>query len=132
LLPVIEEAGADPVIEWGTLSAGILGLQVARVCADADGAWLEIGIGEHDRLGRRLLWGDEPSPEALSGVVNVALEARRTGASPPPRSARPRAWLRHRVVEDPSPDCAGRLVRRCPTGGLIALLPQPRGCGRRT
>lgn len=78
-LAVIEEAGADPVIEWGTLSAEVLGLQVARVCADAEGAWLEIGIGKHDRLGHRLLWGDEPSPEALSRVVAVAVEARRSG-----------------------------------------------------
>ena len=131
-LAVIEEAGADPVIEWGTLTAEVLGLQVARVCADAEGAWLEIGIGKHDRLGHRLLWGDEPSSEALSRVVAVAVEARRSGdlAHPLNQLGRER-WLRHRVVGDPSFIHARRLDPMAPPTPLrdlaVPLLAPSRG-----
>jgi hypothetical protein len=101
-IPVIESAGAEAVIEWGTLSAEVLGLEVGRVCTDSDGAWLEVGIGKHDRLGHRLLWGNQASVEALSSVVDVAIEARRSGdlAHPLNQLARER-WLRRCVLDCP-------------------------------
>lgn len=59
---VIAAGGAEPVIEWGQLTGEVLGMPVARVCSDDAGAWLEVGVGKHDRLGNRMVWGDEPPP----------------------------------------------------------------------
>lgn len=119
-IPVIEAAGAEAVIEWGTLSAEVLGLAVGRVCTDADGAWLEVGIGKHDRLGHRLLWGDHASAKALSAVVEAALEARRSGdlAHPLNQLARER-WLRRCILDCPSLINALRLQPMA--------APKPRG-----
>ena len=119
-IPVIESAGAEAVIEWGTLSAEVLGLEVGRVCTDSAGAWLEVGIGKHDRLGHRLLWGDQASAQALSSVVEVAIEARRSGdlAHPLNQLARER-WLRRCVLDCPDLINAIRLRPIAP--------PSPRG-----
>ena len=114
-ITVIEAAGAAAVIEWGILSAEVAGLEVGRVCTDRDGAWLEVGIGKHDRLVHRLLWGDQASTEALSEVVDVALEARRSGdlSHPLNQLARER-WLRDRVIHSPSLINARRLDPMAP------------------
>ncbi|MDQ4134069.1 MAG: hypothetical protein M3179_12910 [Actinomycetota bacterium] len=107
---VIEAAGAEPVVEWGTLHAEVLGLEVGRVFTDADGASLEVGVGKHDRLGHQLLWGEQASAEALPRVVAIALQARRSGdlGHPLNRIGRER-WLRHRIVQEPNLIGAGPL-----------------------
>ncbi|MDQ4148524.1 MAG: hypothetical protein M3164_00785 [Actinomycetota bacterium] len=101
---VIEAAGAEAVIEWGILTAEVLGLEVARVHADEDGARLEVGLGEHDRLINRMAWGDLPPAQALARIVEVATAARRSGDLTHPLNSLGRErWLRHRLVHDPSP-----------------------------
>lgn len=133
-LSVIQDAGADPVIEWGTLSAEVLGLQVARVCTDDGGAWLDLGIGKHDRLGHRLLWGDQASSEELSRVVEVAHQARRSGDMTHPLNQVGRErWLRHHIVHHPGLVDARRLEPMAPPTPLaelgVPLLAPAKGSG---
>jgi hypothetical protein len=110
-IPVIRAAGADPVVEWGTLTAEVLGLQVGRVCAGEDGMWLDVGIGEHDRLANLEAWGDLPPEDALSRVVEVARAARAGPVTQPLNRLGRERWLRSRVVADP------------PIAGAVALEP---------
>jgi hypothetical protein len=94
--------GADPVVEFGVLSADLLGLEVARVVADAAGPRLEVGVGSHDREAGRLLFPDRPAEQALSEAV--ALVRRLRTASAPPHLANTLAkerWLRAVLVARP-------------------------------
>jgi hypothetical protein len=92
-----------------------LGLPVARVCVDDDGAWLEVGIGKHDRLANRMAWGDEPPAAALLCVVAPVFEARRSGDLTHPFNQLCRErWLRAVLQHDPD------------LAGLDTLTPSPR------
>ncbi len=109
---IITAAGAEAVEEWGVLSGEVLGLQVARVCTNGGGGWIEVGIGKHDRRANQLAWGDQPPAEALVRVIAPALEARRSGDLNHPLNQLGRErWLRHHVRQRPD------LI------GLAALTP---------
>ncbi|MGH2720934.1 MAG: hypothetical protein ACRDJO_04945, partial [Actinomycetota bacterium] len=99
---VMRAAGAEPVVEWGTLTAEVLGLQVARVRPGEDGMRLEVGIGEHDRVANLEAWGHLPPAVALSRVVEVARAARAGGFTHPLNRIGRERWLRSRVVADPA------------------------------
>ncbi len=119
---VIADSGADVVVEWGVLSGEVLGLQVARVCTDPDRAWLELGIGKHDRLANRLLWGDEPSSEAVARVVAPALEARCSGDLDHPLNHLCRErWLRTVLRRRPQLAKLGELEPMAPPRALEDL-----------
>lgn len=77
---MIEAAGADAVVEHGVLRAEVLGLEVARAVADADGARLEVGVGAFDREAHRMVHGDKPTDEALAAAVAAVRDVRRPGA----------------------------------------------------
>jgi hypothetical protein len=94
--------GADPVVEFGVLSADVLGLEVARVVGDARAPRLEVGVGSHDREAGRLLFPDRPAEQALSEAV--ALVRRMRTATAPPHLANTLAkerWLRAVLVARP-------------------------------
>lgn len=96
----IRSAGADPVVEWGMLSAEVLGVQVARVRTADDGATLEVGIGKHDRLVNQLAWGTRPPAEVLVPVVEAVRQARLSGDPFHPLNQLGRErWLRHRLCQ---------------------------------
>jgi hypothetical protein len=115
LVPLIEAAGAQPVVEHGVLGGEVYGLEVCRV-VDVDGTTrLEVGIGAHDREAFQLLHGDRPTIDALADVVRTIAVHRQPGAAPHAlnRIARERA-LRAAAIADPS------LV-----GGLGVVPAQP-------
>ena len=111
----ILSAGAEPVVEWGMLSAEVFGLQGARVRTAEDGVALEVGIGKHDRLVNQVAWGSRPPAEALAPVVEAAREARLSGDRfhPLNQLARER-WLRHRLRRRPGLVGAARLASIAP------------------
>lgn len=77
---IFRAAGADPVREHGVLRAEVLGLEVARVAVDDTGAFLEVGVGKHDREAHRLAHGDRPPVESLAAAVKAVKERRRADA----------------------------------------------------
>ena len=100
--PVIEAAGAEVVVEWGSLGAEVLGAQVARVVADDEGARMEVGIGRHERATNLLAWGERPPAEVLALVVEAVREARRSGGPTHPLNQFGRErWLRHTLRRRP-------------------------------
>jgi hypothetical protein len=117
LVPLIEAAGVDAVVEHGVLAGELAGLEVCRAVVDADSgqARLEVGVGAHDREAFRLLHGDVPPLEALAGVVSRVGVHRRPGAAPHPlnRLAGERL-LRHRLLAEPGLVDATELVAAPP------------------
>jgi hypothetical protein len=105
LVPLLDAAGAVPVIEHGVLTGEVAGLEVCRVVTDPDtgAARLEVGVGAHDREAFQLLHGDVPPVDALAGVVAAVAEHRRRGAPPHPlnRLGAERR-LRSQLLDDPS------------------------------
>lgn len=103
-------AGAEAVAEAGILRAEVLGLEVARVTVDHEGAFLEVGVGEHDREAHRLVHGDRPPIEALARAVSAVKARRRSDALPHQANtlAEPR-WLRSLVIARPHIAGARRL-----------------------
>jgi hypothetical protein len=79
-VPVIVAAGAEPVAEAGVLRGEVLGLEVARVVADAGGTRLEVGVGAFDREAQRLVHGDRPTSEALARAVAAVRDVRHADA----------------------------------------------------
>lgn len=98
----LRAAGADPVVERGVVVGEINGLEIARVITDDDGAYLEVGVGKHDRHAQALVHGGRPTAEALAAAVEFVARHRRIDAEPHPlnRLARER-WLRALVVARP-------------------------------
>ena len=70
LLDVLSAAGAEPVAEHGVLAGEVLGLEVARVAVKGPEAWLEVGVGKHDREAQRLVHGDRSPLESLAAAVS--------------------------------------------------------------
>ena len=100
---VLRDAGAEPVAERGVLVGEVLGLEVARVVVDPEGAYLEVGVGKHDRHAQSLLHADRPSTEALAEAVAFVASHRRPGAEPHPLNRlAPERWLRSQVMAEPS------------------------------
>lgn len=87
LMPVIEQAGATVVCEFGVLAGEVLGLEVCRVIDDPHsdlGARLEIGIGVHDRELFQMVNGVAATVESLSKVVQTVLRFRQANANAHP------------------------------------------------
>ncbi len=101
-VPVLVGAGVEPVVEHGVLTGEVLGLEVARVVVDELGAFLEVGVGKHDRYAQRLMHQDRPPVEALGAAVAAVRQVRRPDAPAHQvnQLARER-WLRALVVQRP-------------------------------
>ena len=111
LLDVIRAAGADPVAERGVLTGEVLGLEVARVAAEGAEAWLEVGVGKHDREAQRLVHGGRSPLEALVAAVAEVRRLRVAGVpSHPANLLSPERWLRTVLVARPEVVGARRLV----------------------
>jgi hypothetical protein len=104
LTPLIEEAGAVPVVEHGVVAGEVAGLEVCRAVRDpiTGAARLEVGVGAHDREAFQLIHGDVPPVEALAGVVALVARHRRPGASSHPLNRlSSERLLRWRLLEEP-------------------------------
>jgi hypothetical protein len=102
LAPVLEAAGAEVVVEHGVVAGEILGLEIARVVVDDEGARIEVGVGRHDREAFAMVHGDLPAEAALADVI-ATVRRHRTGAAeahPLKRLAAER-WLRNVVIAHP-------------------------------
>ncbi|MCP5027435.1 MAG: hypothetical protein GY929_14245 [Actinomycetia bacterium] len=100
--PTLAAAGLEIVIEHGVVTGEYLGLEVARVVTDDEGARLEVGVGRHDRFAGRIVYDDMPTDEALATAVAAVSEIRNSGAGLHPlnRIARER-WVRAVVTAEP-------------------------------
>jgi hypothetical protein len=97
-------AGADSVVEGGMLRAEVLGLEVARVEPDDDGAGvrLAIGVGKHDRDAQREVRGRVQGFDALFEVVRIVVEHRvPSGAGHAAYHLSTERWLRSLLVRRP-------------------------------
>ncbi|MDQ3569844.1 MAG: hypothetical protein M3396_04320 [Actinomycetota bacterium] len=102
-VPFLVEAGVEPVAEHGVLAGEVLGLEVARVVADELGAFLEVGVGKHDRYAQRLMHHDRPPLETLAAAAAAVREVRRPDvASHQMNQLSRERWLRSVVVADPA------------------------------
>lgn len=101
----IEQAGAEPLCEWGALVGELRGLEVCRVIRSSETgrAMLAVGIGAHDREAFAMIHGDRPPTEALAGVVTAVRPHRSAQAAPHAlnRIAQERL-LRARLTDDPA------------------------------
>jgi len=79
-VPFLIEAGVEPVVEHGVLTGEVLGLEVARVVVDELGAFLEVGVGKHDRYAQRLMHHDRPPLEALVAAAAAVRQVRNADA----------------------------------------------------
>ncbi len=115
-VPALAEAGVEPVVEHGALTGEVLGLEVARVVVDELGAFLEVGVGKHDRYAQRLMHQDRPPLEALAAAAAAVRERRRPDAPAHQvnQLARER-WLRSLVVDRPEVVGASALAPMAPT-----------------
>ena len=104
LVSLIEEAGAEPVMEHGIVAGEVAGLEVCRavIDPDLDVTRLEVGVGAHDREAFLLVHGNVPPAEALADVVAKVAEHRRPGADPHPLNRlNAERLLRWRLIEQP-------------------------------
>jgi len=104
----IRDGGADPVIDHGVLRAEVLGLEVARGAMDPETgeAWLEVGVGRHDRLAQAMMHQGQDPAVALRNAVQSIRDHRRAGAmSHPANQLALSRWLRDVIVQ--RPDLAG-------------------------
>ncbi|MDQ6614549.1 MAG: hypothetical protein M3083_07340 [Actinomycetota bacterium] len=99
---VLRGAGVEPVVEFGLLTGEVLGLEVARVVVDRDGARLEVGVGSQDRQAHRDLEPNRPAEEQLAEVVAMIRRFRTPGGSAHLANSLGRErWLRRVVVARP-------------------------------
>jgi hypothetical protein len=99
---LIEQAGAEAVVEHGVLRGEVLGLEVARVVEEEGEVRLEVGVGAFDREAQRLVHGDRPPAHALAAAVASVAELRRAEA--PEHQVNQLAaerWLRAVLVRRP-------------------------------
>ena len=100
----IRDGGAEPVIDHGVLRAEVLGLEVARWMIDPETgeAWLEVGVGRHDRLAQAMMHQGQDPAVALANAVQSIRDHRRFGAmSHPANQLALSRWLRVVVTERP-------------------------------
>lgn len=109
-VPLLRDAGAAPVYEDGILTGEVLGLEVCRVVEDDLGAYLEVGVGKHDREAQRLVHGDRPPLDVLAEAVAAVRRVRHAGATPHQLNQIARArWLRAALLARPELAGAARL-----------------------
>lgn len=125
LVAMLEEAGAEPVVEHGVLVGEVLGLEVARV---VDGR-LEVGVGKHDREAQKLMHPDRPTFEALAAAVEAVRSVRYAGAQPHQMNQlAAERWLRAVVCARPELVGASSLrpvASTVPRGDLRVASPAP-------
>ena len=100
---LIEEGGAELVVEHGIVVGEVEGLEVCRVLDnDAGESRLEVGVGAHDREAFALLHGHLPPVRAVKQIVEAVQPHRQTaiGSHPLNRIAAERL-LRARVIRQP-------------------------------
>lgn len=108
--PVIEEAGAEAIVEAGVLRAEVRGLEVARVEVDDAGAQLAVGVGKHDREAKRMVHGADQGADRLVDVVRFVSTRRVADGEGPAYRLAPERWLRWLVVRRPDLVGAARLA----------------------
>jgi hypothetical protein len=93
---VIENAGADAVVEHGVLRAEVLGLEVGRVELDDDGVpQLAVGVGRHDRLAQAMMYGTSEVVRSLQEAVDSVKSHRRANEGiHPANQLSPERWMR--------------------------------------
>lgn len=104
---LITDAGAEVVVDHGTVRAEVLGLEVGRVTTDDTGTMsLEVGVGRHDRLANAMLGHDRDIAASLKNAVESVVSRRRhdAGTHPANQLARER-WLR--CITRSHPELAG-------------------------
>ena len=86
LMHLIEEAGAEVIVEHGVVSGEVRGLEMCRVVDDPTSgeAHLEVGMGAHDREAFAMVHGQMPTLDALRQVIEAVLPHREDGAVPHP------------------------------------------------
>lgn len=113
LVPTIEAAGAEAVVEHGVLRAEVLGLEVATAELDADGQpHLVVGVGRHDRLAQATMHpGDGPVTGSLTDAVGAVRTWRTPSAAPHAANQLARSrWLRWVLLRHPGLVGAGALA----------------------
>ncbi len=103
LVDVLVDQGVEVVVDHGEVIGEVLGLEVARVVVDDDGAArLEVGVGRNDREAFAIIHADQDPVDALASVVRTVSTHRQPGAPAHPlnRLGAPR-WLRARLVAQP-------------------------------
>lgn len=105
LIPVIERAGAEAVVEYGVVTGEVRGLEVCRVVDEPGSSGmvrLEVGVGVHDREAFAMIHGDVPPDEALAGVVRAVSDVRTPDGAPHPlRQLAAERLLRWRIEREP-------------------------------
>lgn len=102
LAEALVDAGAEVVIEHGSVRGEVNGLEIARVVVADDGPRLEVGVGRHDREAFAMVHGNRPTHEALASVIATVTAERVPGRPTHPlnRLAGER-WMRRWVIEHP-------------------------------
>lgn len=109
--PVLAKAGLEPVVEGGVLTGELLGLEVARVVADPDGAaHIEAGVGRFDREAGAMMFAELGETDAVARAVDIVARYRVAGAERHPLNQLvPERWLRAVVEAHPELVGAARL-----------------------
>lgn len=102
LMADIVAAGADPVVEHGTLIGEVRGLEIVRAEERGGTVELRVGVGDFDREAFGLLHGEVPTMDAVCDVIATVTEHRQPGAAPHPlnRIVSER-WLRSLLIDQP-------------------------------
>ena len=105
LASMIEEAGAEVVVEHGTVVGEVRGLEMCRLVDDetTGAARLDVGMGRHDREAFALVHGHLPAPDALRQVIAAVLPHREPGADQHPLNQfGAERLLRWNAMQDPT------------------------------
>jgi hypothetical protein len=111
---VIEQAGAQVVVEHGVVAGEVLGLEICRVVDDeySGEVRLDVGMGVHDREAFALIHGNLPTEKALRSVIDTVHQHRKKGAPMHPfNTFSAERLLRARCIENPQ------------LAGLVSLQP---------
>ena len=102
---LIEEAGAEVVVEHGVVVGEVRGLEMCRVVDDetSGAARLDVGMGRHDREAFALVHGHLPAPDALRQVIAAVRPHREPGAVQHPLNQfGAERLLRWNAMQDPA------------------------------
>lgn len=99
---LLESADLDVIVEHGSVTGEVAGLEVARIITGEGGARLDVGVGRNDRDATAMVHGEVPTADVLASVIQTVRRERRPGAPSHPlnRLAADR-WLRSRLVDQP-------------------------------